>query len=119
MRTGECQTAKRSYDLSADLIYSKSSFTPPKTTTFCFSVLDNYLYTEDDVFKALSELEEALKTPTNVSFYSYGKIIGRLTTFRKILDYDYSEIKELMKANLAQFSDNVDVRSLFRFGTFQ
>ncbi len=83
------------------------------------SVLDNYYYyTENDVFKALSELEEALKTSINVSFYSYGKIIGNLIAFRKIMDYDYSNIKELMKANLAQFSDDVDVRSLFRFGTF-
>lgn len=77
-------------------------------------VLYNYdRHKEEEVLQALDKIKTALFDSKNISIYEYAEIIYYLIKCHKLIGYDYSEFKELMKENLCLYADDINATSLF------
>lgn len=78
------------------------------------NVLYSYFtYSEDDVFKALRNIEEKLKNPEAIPFYEYGKLAYYFICCKIVLDWDYSDVKMQMLANIRKIGEEIDGDLLF------
>ncbi len=78
------------------------------------SILEYYsLYSKDTILNSLNSLIETLHKST-VPFSYYGKIIKAVVHFRELFDYDYTEIKELMKNWVSKHAAAIDPN--YKFG---
>ncbi|MBQ9531360.1 MAG: hypothetical protein IJR70_04745 [Eubacterium sp.] len=78
------------------------------------SILEYYsLYSKDTVLNSLDSLIETLHNST-VPFSYYGKIIKAVVHFHELFDYDYTEIKELMKNWVSKHAEDIDLN--YKFG---
>ena len=78
------------------------------------NIIENYYWhPKETVLKALNELTRKLNE-TAIPFTKFGKIIRSLVRFHKLFNYDYTEIKELMKKWVAKYA--TDLNPDYHFG---
>ena len=78
------------------------------------NIIENYYWhPKETVLKALNELTRKL-SETAIPFTKFGKIIRSLVRFHKLFNYDYTEIKELMKKWVAKYA--ADLNPDYHFG---
>lgn len=69
--------------------------------------------TEEEVKKALESIEERLKDPDEIGFYSYGKLAVYFVTLNHIIGFDYTKCKERMIKNIRGKGEDIDSDILF------
>lgn len=69
--------------------------------------------TEKEVRETLESVEERLKNPGEIGFYSYGKLAVYLVTLNHIIGFDYTKCKEYMVENIKGKGDDIDSDILF------
>lgn len=69
--------------------------------------------TEKEVTDVLKRIEERLKDPEDIGFYSYGKLAAYLVMLKNIIGFDYTRCKQYMVKNLKGKGDDIDSDILF------
>jgi len=69
--------------------------------------------TEEEVTAVLKAIEERLKNPEDVGFYSYGKLAAYLVMLKNVIGFDYTQCKQYMVENLKGKGDDIDSGILF------
>lgn len=69
--------------------------------------------TEKEVKETLESVEERLKDPDEIGFYSYGKLAVYLVTLNHVIGFDYTKCKERMVENIKGKGDDIDSDILF------
>lgn len=69
--------------------------------------------TEKELRETLEVVEERLKDPDEIGFYSYGKLAVYLVTLNHIIEFDYTKCKERMIENIRGKGGEIDSDILF------
>lgn len=69
--------------------------------------------TEKEVREVLESVEERLKDPDEIGFYSYGKLAVYLVTLNHIIGFDYTKCRERMVENIKGKGNEIDSDILF------
>lgn len=69
--------------------------------------------TEKEVKETLESVEERLKDPDEIGFYSYGKLAVYLVTLNHVIGFDYTKCKERMVENIKGKGNDIDSDILF------
>ena len=69
--------------------------------------------TEKEVTEVLKTIEERLKDPEDIGFYSYGKLAAYLVMLKNIIGFDYTQCKQCMVKNLKGKGEVIDSDILF------
>ena len=69
--------------------------------------------TEKEVTETLESVEERLKNPDDIGFYSYNKLVVHLVTLNHIIGFDYTICKERMIENIRGKGEEIDSNILF------
>lgn len=69
--------------------------------------------TEKEVTNALEAIEERLKDPEDIGFYSYGKLAAYLVMIKNVIGFDYTQCKRYMVENLKGKGYDIDSNILF------
>lgn len=69
--------------------------------------------TEKEVTDVLEAIEERLKNPEDIGFYSYGKLAAYLVMIKNIIGFDYTQCKRYMVENLKGKGYDIDSNILF------
>ena len=72
-----------------------------------------YERTEKEVLEVLESIEERLKDPNEIGFYSYGKLAVYLVTLNSIIGFDYTKCRERMVENIKGKGNDIDSDILF------
>ena len=69
--------------------------------------------TEKEVTTVLETIQERLKDPEDIGFYSYGKLAADLVMLKHIIGFDYTQCKQYMVENLKGKGEDIDSDILF------
>ncbi|NBH32554.1 hypothetical protein D3Z58_03020 [Clostridiaceae bacterium] len=69
--------------------------------------------TEKEVTTVLETIQERLKDPEDIGFYSYGKLAAYLVMLKHIIGFDYTQCKQYMVENLKGKGEDIDSDILF------
>ena len=69
--------------------------------------------TEEEVRTVLGAIEERLKDPEDIGFYSYGKLATYLVMIKYVIGFDYTQCKQYMVENLKGKGEDIDSDILF------
>lgn len=69
--------------------------------------------TEKEVLEVLKSVEERLKDPKEIGFYSYGKLAVYLVTLNHVIGFDYTKCRERMVENIKGKGNDIDSDILF------
>lgn len=69
--------------------------------------------TEKEIKETLESVEERLKDPDEIGFYSYGKLAVYLVTLNHVIGFDYTKCKERMVENIKGKGNDIDSDILF------
>lgn len=69
--------------------------------------------TEKEVLEVLESVQERLKDPNEIGFYSYGKLAVYLVTLNHIIGFDYTKCRERMVENIKGKGNDIDSDILF------
>lgn len=72
-----------------------------------------HVRTEEELRNVLGVIEERLKTPDDIGFYSYGKLAAYLVKIKHVIGFDYTQCKQCMAKNLRGRGDDIDSNFLF------
>ncbi len=68
---------------------------------------------EENVISSLEKIMQKLKCSNIIPFYEYGKLTSYLVLCNDILDYDYTDVKQIMIDNILQNGMEIDSELLF------
>ncbi len=68
---------------------------------------------EEEVRAVLGTIEERLKDPEDIGFYSYGKLAAYLVMIKHVIGFDYTQCKQYMVENLKGKGEEIDSDILF------
>lgn len=69
--------------------------------------------TEVEVRNVLGAIEERLKDPEDIGFYSYGKLAAYLVMIKHVIGFDYTQCKQYMVENLKGKGEDIESDILF------
>ena len=69
--------------------------------------------TEAEVRNVLKSIEERLENPSDIGFYSYGKLAAYLVMVSSAIQFDYTQCREYMIKNIRGKGNNIDSELLF------
>lgn len=69
--------------------------------------------TEKEVTTVLETIQERLKDPEDIGFYSYGKLAAYLVMLKHIIGFDYTQCKQYMVENIKRKGEDIDSDILF------
>ena len=69
--------------------------------------------TEVEVRNVLGAIEERLKDPEDIGFYSYGKLAAYLVMIKHVIGFDYTQCKQYMVENLKGKGEDIESDTLF------
>lgn len=69
--------------------------------------------TEVEVRNVLGDIEERLKDPEDIGFYSYGKLAAYLVMIKHVIGFDYTQCKQYMVENLKGKGEDIESNILF------
>lgn len=72
-----------------------------------------YERTEKEVKETLESVEERLRNPDEIGFYSYGKLAVYLVTLNYVIGFDYTKCRERMVENIKGKGNDIDSDILF------
>lgn len=69
--------------------------------------------TEKEVTMVLKAIEDRLKDPEDIGFYSYGKLAAYLVMLKHVIGFDYTQCKKNMVENLKGKGEDINSDILF------